>query len=247
MADELIKYYEGYKDRHASDNTGYCLEKVAQSDRVLLIKNYLSVLCKPGDKILDVGCGDLYFEKILPQYNWTGIDIAPDMSNHRAIKQDLMVPPYPFANSSFDAIICSEVLEHVWDLRVVHKEVMRLVKPGGHYIISTPNFDNIDYHMDHYRELLFNPRWTHHFEHIRQYNYPVHKKLLEEQGFIVKEHAGCDNMFTKFFAPARSVLLTFFETQIKKPLNPPQADMLLGQLFKEHSAGIMLVSEKPCK
>jgi len=44
----------------------------------------------------------------------------------------------PFNDGSFDNVICSEVLEHVGPWRRAVKECIRVLKPGGHLVISVP-------------------------------------------------------------------------------------------------------------
>ena len=49
------------------------------------------------------------------------------------------VPPLPFANDSFDFVISFQVIEHIKrDLELV-REVKRVLRPGGKFIVTTPN------------------------------------------------------------------------------------------------------------
>ena len=45
----------------------------------------------------------------------------------------------PFADSSFDRIVCTEVLEHVPDDRGTIREIMRVLRPGGTAAVSVPD------------------------------------------------------------------------------------------------------------
>jgi ubiquinone/menaquinone biosynthesis C-methylase UbiE len=45
----------------------------------------------------------------------------------------------PFADASFDAILLNEVLEHVEDERRTLRELHRLLVPGGHLVVFSPN------------------------------------------------------------------------------------------------------------
>lgn len=51
-------------------------------------------------------------------------------------KVDIMAMPY--ADESFDAVLCSHVLEHVDDDRVALAEIRRVLKPGGLALLMTP-------------------------------------------------------------------------------------------------------------
>jgi ubiquinone/menaquinone biosynthesis C-methylase UbiE len=44
----------------------------------------------------------------------------------------------PFADASFDAVICSEVLEHIPDYGPVLQEMHRVLRPGGMLCVSVP-------------------------------------------------------------------------------------------------------------
>lgn len=241
---QIIDYYEQY--HKALGEKAYRLEKQKDSSRVLFIKNILEVSLKPGAKILDVGCGDFYLSKIMPQFDWHGIDVATDFSD-KIVKQDLCTAPYPFEDKTFDAVVCSEVLEHLWYPTVVHHETKRLLKDDGYFILSTPNHDNIDWVLDHHRELLYNMRYTHQTEHIRFYNFEVHQAILEQTGFKVVYHTGCDAHFVKFFQHGRTVLFKYFKESLKLPHTEGQVDQLLGQMFPEHDSGILVVSQKSNK
>jgi SAM-dependent methyltransferase len=43
-----------------------------------------------------------------------------------------------FGSSSFDLIISSDVLEHVFDFETAFAELFRVLKPGGYHIFTTP-------------------------------------------------------------------------------------------------------------
>ena len=45
----------------------------------------------------------------------------------------------PYANASFDAVVCVDVLEHVADLNKVLAEVARTLRPGGLFLFDTIN------------------------------------------------------------------------------------------------------------
>ena len=45
----------------------------------------------------------------------------------------------PYADDKFDAVVMTDVLEHVADERTVLNELFRILKPGGHLIVTVPH------------------------------------------------------------------------------------------------------------
>ena len=44
----------------------------------------------------------------------------------------------PFADGLFDAVVCAELLEHVYDPRLVIREIARVLKPEGRLLATVP-------------------------------------------------------------------------------------------------------------
>jgi 2-polyprenyl-6-hydroxyphenyl methylase/3-demethylubiquinone-9 3-methyltransferase len=78
-------------------------------------------------------------------YEVVGVDISP--SAIRFNKADLpnvtfrLIDPIkklPFADGTVDAIWCSEVIEHLYDVNFTIVEFHRILKPGGLVVVTTP-------------------------------------------------------------------------------------------------------------
>ena len=84
--------------------------------------------------VLDVGCYEAPLRELLADVRYVGIDIAgkPDIVANLDTRE-----PLPFADRSFDAVICIEVLEHLDNLHHVFGELARV--SAGHVIVSLPN------------------------------------------------------------------------------------------------------------
>lgn len=240
--DEITNYYERYKETYGEE--GYSMEKSKETSRVLQLSEWLTSFAPTNAKVVDVGCGDMYLAKKHPEYRWTGVDIAPDMSDGKAIKHDLMTTPYPLPGESFDVAVCSEVLEHLWDLRVVQREIARLLKPGGIYLMSTPNYEWLDHHLTGFRPLLFDPDQRHLFEHIRQYNIETHARFLHEAGFEVLDFTGADAHYGQVFKEPRNILYSELMFKHGLTLDAARIDQILGRMFPRHSHTIMVLARK---
>jgi SAM-dependent methyltransferase len=112
-----------------------------------------------ASQVLDAGCGrgrlPRYWAKWGPaqkQVAFTGFDLlaeklelAKDCGYEHLLQQDI-TQPWQFADASFDAVICEQVLEHLDDqaLAFALGEMKRVLKPGGAVLIGTPVFKQIE-------------------------------------------------------------------------------------------------------
>lgn len=93
-------------------------------------------------EVLDVGCGQSPYKFLLDGSRTTyhGIDIVdaqkfdysnPDITPFNGVD-------IPFEDNSFDAVVCTEVLEHVFHHARLVSEMHRVLKPGGAGLITVP-------------------------------------------------------------------------------------------------------------
>ena len=53
--------------------------------------------------------------------------------------KEATVPPLPFADESFDYVVSFQVIEHIYDDKEFVREIHRVLRKGGKFIVTTPN------------------------------------------------------------------------------------------------------------
>lgn len=91
-------------------------------------------------RLLGVGCGKRPYALIYESLVDTSIGTEVIFSPHGTSEADVIcyAESLPFADGSFDTILCTEVLEHTREPFQVMREFARLLKPGGHVLLSVP-------------------------------------------------------------------------------------------------------------
>jgi SAM-dependent methyltransferase len=95
----------------------------------------------PGSRILDIPAGRGQFSDALRE---AGLDaVSADLNGQRDDYLPLdMSAPLPLEDASFDAVVCTEGLEHLLSPQALVEELVRIVKPGGSLYLSVPNVHN---------------------------------------------------------------------------------------------------------
>lgn len=138
---------------YASDTE--CLEDENFRTRRDFAVAYVLINTRPGDRILDLGCGTapVLCELRRSGLDAVGLDYSEDMLLHaraRLASQgldtaglqqgDCRNTPWPAA--SFDTVVCLGVISYVDNYDPVLAEIDRLLKPGGTLLISFRNVHN---------------------------------------------------------------------------------------------------------
>jgi SAM-dependent methyltransferase len=92
-----------------------------------------------GGRVLDVGCGTRPYESLVAAREYVGLELdTPE--NRRTKKADVYYDGHklPFEDSSFDAVICNQVLEHVFEPDAFLREIARVLKAGGRLLLTVP-------------------------------------------------------------------------------------------------------------
>ncbi len=127
--------------------------------------------------LLDVGCGNSPYREIFTPcaQHYTGLD--PDA---RQSRPDVVatIDALPFETATFDTVLSTQVIEHVAEPRHMLAEISRVLKPGGHLILTAPQYWRLhEVPHDYYR-------FTHYgLEHLMQ-SWGLTPVLVKEEGGV---------------------------------------------------------------
>ena len=141
---------------------------IFQPDRYLLAKNIEQLGGKISGRVLDVGAGRASrYEKYFKAGEYVKLDNNPDFGpDVVGSAEDI-----PLSASSFDAVVCTQVLGDLKNPRQAMKEFARVLKSGGHLLFS---------------DAFINPLHDEPDDFWRYTNYGF-KVLLAEAGFEVMQ------------------------------------------------------------
>ncbi len=136
-------------------------------------------------RILDLGSGEGYFTYLLSKKKnnkVVGIDFSPEnvkISKKRYPRVEYKVMDcenLKFKDNYFDEIYAMDVLEHVDNLGKVLKEVKRVLKPNGKFVV------NIPYHKSEYWLLKIRPTFHKEIHHVRIFKEDQLETQLKKMG-----------------------------------------------------------------
>ncbi len=104
---------------------------------------------KLSGRVLDMGGGRnaRYLRLLSPGITVESVNIDPKIEPTHLVQPGEQLP---FVDNSFDAAICFNTLEHIYDAPAVLEEMFRVVKPGGHVHVMVPFMFRIHGHPDDY-------------------------------------------------------------------------------------------------
>jgi len=106
---------------------------------------YISAIGHLGDNVLELGCGSGYgMQMLAPSCSWyIGLDKYIPNNRRASLRTAFFKARLPdlhnIGDSTFDTVICFQVIEHVKEDRRLLEEAYRVLKPGGRLLLTTPN------------------------------------------------------------------------------------------------------------
>jgi SAM-dependent methyltransferase len=160
-----------------------------------------------GRRMVDIASGEGYGSEMLRRAGATvtSIDVAEPACHHARERYGLDVvvgsaAAVPLASASHDVIVSFETLEHVDDTDAFLAEVKRVLKPGGTFIVSTPNTEVFahrgpnPWHINEMDLETFREHLARHFREQRLYGQCLHRcprpdpRWLTAAGSIWQRH-----------------------------------------------------------
>lgn len=147
-----------------------------ESSRVSWIEQTVKKI-PAGLTLLDAGAGESQFKKFCGHLNYlaqdfgqyeglgeVGLQTGTWDNSKLDIVSDIVAIPLP--DHSIDAIMCTEVLEHIPDPVAALQEFNRLLKPGGYLLITAPFASLTHFAPYHFASGLSRFFYEHHFKEI---------------------------------------------------------------------------------
>lgn len=168
----------------------YPASKIAYKSKVAIARaKYLRKFLKGKALTLDLGCGDGYFKPDIK--NYVGADIAVGyLKRFEGKRVWTMAQRLPFKDNCFERVFMSEVLEHIWERKMVLDECYRVLTDEGSLIMSVP------FGRKEKQAFLIQRRWSLLEKYDITYNPYIHghftleymKKLLAKSRFQMISH-----------------------------------------------------------
>jgi SAM-dependent methyltransferase len=180
----------------------YQTEAIGSFDGARSRLSYLARQFKPGQSILNIGIGSGYLEAEAQRRGVVVSTLDPSTDAVAALRDRLELGDraqvgysqnMPFVDSTFDAVVASEVLEHLSDdiLRGTLLEIGRVLKPGGVFWGTVPARERLS------DQVVVCPccgQWFHRWGHHQSFT-------TERMRTVLTEHFQVDRVFETYFAP----------------------------------------------
>ncbi len=134
----------------------------------------------PNTRVLDIGAGECRYRHLFNhceyrtqdfyQYHGTKEGLFKDKWQYGEIDYVCDATAIPVDNGSFDAVLCTEVLEHVPEPIKVLREIARILKLNGWAFISAPFVSGLHQQPYHFYG-GFTPHFYYHF--LKEFGFEI--------------------------------------------------------------------------
>lgn len=187
--------WESLKNYYPEDYVAYQYDTQSRNPVLDYIKRYGNIkrrraieAFQPGGQLLEVGCGTGNFLREMQmtgRWECTGIEPSQAAADHA--RKTLQIPIHhgrfedvELAPESFDVVMMVCVLEHLADPVRDIQRTHSLLKKGGWFVFTVPNFESLE-------RKVFGEYWSGWDlpRHLYIYPHPVLHKLMEAHGFRI--------------------------------------------------------------
>jgi SAM-dependent methyltransferase len=106
---------------------------------ILAFMRYAAGRIPPGARVLDVGAGDAPYAELFAHADYVTLDWESSVhEGARSASIQASADDLPVADASIDAVVLTQVLEHVRRPAVVMSEIARILRPGGTLFATVP-------------------------------------------------------------------------------------------------------------
>lgn len=148
---------------------------------------------QPGERILDLGCGDgqLSARIAAAGATVTGLDASPQMAaaarSRGLIVHEASAESMPFGDHAFDAVFSNAALHWVRNHEAMLAEVRRVLKPGGRFVAEMGGIGNIASIQVALMAVLARHGFPGREDDVNYFPSPdVYRRRLERHGFEVE-------------------------------------------------------------
>jgi len=180
----------------------------------MITVDFKRIRLRPGDKILDIGCGS--GRHCCRAYACDGVTVIGVDANYKDVHEargrlayheaigahgggswgcaagDILSLPFPA--EIFDLVICSEVMEHIPDDRRAANEILRVLKPLGNLVVSVPR-----YYPEKICWKLSTAYYSANGGHVRIYTQQGIRQLFENSGAMFRTTHFAHSLHTPYW------------------------------------------------
>ena len=144
---------------------------------------------RPGQRLLDVGCGNGEYLKNMRRAGWTVTGVEPNEESvrmgrsrfgleiHHGVLEDVSLP-----DRTFDVITMQHAVEHLPDPVRTLRTAYRLLRPGGRLVVVTPNINSLARRIFARHWFSWDPP-----RHLFLFSNRTLRRALTEAGFNVRQ------------------------------------------------------------